>query len=272
MQITTYILDTFTSLAFRGNPTAVCLLTEEIKADAMLSIASELNQPVTAFIIKSLQHQNQFSIRYFTSVTEIPACGHATLAAAKVVMLIEKESNQPQFVTVNNVVIGTELDDALISLYYPQYDMQPFQVSETTLNSLGIVSYKAAGICTELETLFIELDDPENLRNIHPNYPMLVDSNDVIKEVVITSISDSNEFDFLLRSFCPWIGIDEDPVTGSVHSVLAPFWQRRLGKSLMKAFQASPRGGEVFVEVVNDRVKLGGHTVIIMKGEISLSN
>jgi PhzF family phenazine biosynthesis protein len=271
MQITTYILDTFTSVPFKGNPTAVCLLTDEVNADKMLLIANELSLPVTAFITKSLQHNDQYSIRYFTSVTEIPACGHATLAAAKVAMMVtEEDNNQRQFITINNVVIDTECDDALVFLYYPQYNMQPYEVSESTLNGLGIGSYKTAGICEELETLFIELNDPKALRNVQPDYPMLVNSNNAIKEVVITSVSDTDEFDFLLRSFCPWIGIDEDPVTGSVHSVLAEFWQQRLGKSSMKVFQASPRGGEVFVEVLDDRVKLGGDTVMIMKGEISL--
>jgi PhzF family phenazine biosynthesis protein len=270
MHIVTYLLDTFTSVPFKGNPTAVCVIEENISSDKMLSIANELNLPVTAFIARNHDSDHEYSIRYFTPVTEIPACGHATLASAKVAMLIGDESINPQFITIDDLLVDTEFRNELIFLSYPQYKMQPYQVGESTTKSLGVKNFKTVGFSAELETLFIEMEDPVELRNIEPDYSMLVESNNEIKEVVITSASDTYEYDFLLRSFCPWIGINEDPVTGSVHSVLAGFWEERTNKTVMKAFQASARGGEVFVEIKGNKVKLGGETVVVLKGELHL--
>lgn len=261
-----YIVDTFTNKPFKGNPTGVCCLTAPTSDAALLSIANELNFPVTAFIAETTG--NGYTIRYFTPVTEIPACWHATLASARVALLEDGIANAT-FHTTNGIALTTTTDGDLTMMTYPKYNMQPFDISRDLLDGLGLTGYRTAGYCSELEALFLETD-AGTLRTLRPDYPRLVQSNDIIKEVVVTSLADSDEHDYLLRSFCPWIGIDEDPVTGSVHTVLAGFWQQRLNKNSLKAYQASQRGGELVVKAFNDKTEIGGKSVVIMKGKIEL--
>ncbi len=255
-----FIIDTFTSVPFRGNPTAVCFVNEGTNDNELLSIAAELNLPVTAFIIKTT-NKEEFKIRYFTSTTEIPACGHATLAAARI-LFNQYPEEALYFITIQNLKIEAVWEKGIGWLSYPVYTLKHYKPESDLMKSLGLSSYLSAGICNELETLFIELEDATMLRAVNPDYSLLVKSNTDIKEVVITSVSDESGFDFMLRSFCPWIGIDEDPVTGSVHSVLAGFWKERLGKDILTAYQASSRGGEIFVKAFEERVALGGNSVI----------
>jgi len=260
-----FIIDTFTSVPYRGNPTAVCFVTDGANSNELLSIAAELNLPVTAFIINT-KNKDEFKIRYFTSTTEIPACGHATLAAARI--LFEEHSNEAlYFTTIHKIKIKAVWENGTVWLSYPVYTLNQYVPEKELMKSLGLSRYLSAGICVELETLFIELEDATTLKAINPDYTLLIKSNTEIKEVVITSVSDESRYDFMLRSFCPWIGIDEDPVTGSVHSVLATFWKARLGKEMLTAYQASSRGGEVFVKSFEEQVELGGKSVIVMRGE-----
>lgn len=267
MQVLVIFIDTFTTEKFKGNPTAVCVVDNPLNSDLMLSIAKEFNLPVTAFIEKN--SSGLHPIKYFTITGEIPACGHATLASARVMFEMGK-NDTVKFQTKEKIVITAIQRDDTIYMTYPKYDIVTVDVSKDVLKSLGLNEYASAGICTELEALFIELNDAHVLRTVSPNYKNLVQSNREITEVVITSASDKPAYDFLLRSFCPWIGIDEDPVTGSVHSVLAGFWKDRLGKNDLKAYQASERGGEAFVRAFDDKVELGGKTVILFKSELSI--
>jgi PhzF family phenazine biosynthesis protein len=268
MDIAFYFLDTFTSEKFRGNPTPVCYLTGKVEDDILLlSLAKEFNQPVTAFVNK-LADQT-YNIRYFTTVTEIPACGHATLAAAAVVS--KKDSvNNISFKTQNNLLIHVLVEGDLISMSYPKYNMTPAEVSDETVKSLGIKRFVAAGICHELETLFIELHSPEELEGVKPDFKKLVESNDQVKEIVITCQSGDDQYDYLLRSFCPWIGIDEDPVTGSVHSALAPYWCNQLKKQKLMAYQVSGRGGQFGIYVQENAVQISGETLLVIKGELTI--
>jgi PhzF family phenazine biosynthesis protein len=236
----------------------------------MLSIANEINFPVTAFIKKKQGEIATYDIRYFTPITEIPACGHATLAASKSVSLQQGAGNAWEFHTVTNISIKTFVEANRILMTYPVYVMEEQVINAELLAALDLNDYKTAGYCEDLETLFIELESAESLRKIQPDYRRLVKSSKVIKEVVITSVSDNANFDYYLRSFCPWIGIDEDPVTGSVHSVLGNFWKKRLHKEFMNVYQASPRGGELVVRAFDDHVKIGGEAVVILAGEIML--
>jgi PhzF family phenazine biosynthesis protein len=270
MRISTFILDTFTSLPFRGNPTGVCHTNENLPEKMMLSIARELNFPVTAFIKADNTGVRRYHIQYFTPVTQIPACGHATLGAAATIFETGVQ-DAVQFQTVGGIIIPALLKEGLVTMTYPKYEMKETIVNGGLLESLHINSYASSGYCEELETLFIELDDPALLRNIQPDYVKLVASDTRIKEVVITSLSDTTSYDFLLRSFCPWIGINEDPVTGSVHSVLAGFWKNRLMKNTLKAYQASGRGGEISVTSLGDKVELGGNCVMQLKGEFLIA-
>lgn len=267
MVIQTFLLDTFTSQRFKGNPTPVCVSAQPLDFTIMHELAKELNQPVTAFVV--LQTTNKpVPLHYFTSTGEIPACGHATLAAAQVVFDLTGSTNVT-FETIEKRLLHARIEQGVIFMTYPRFQAVDYPISEATKKALGIPSHKPIGLCRELDSLFIELD-PKTLRSIMPDYKALVQSDPSLKEVLITSVSDDPKFDFLLRSFCPWIGIDEDPVTGSVHSVLAHFWKDRLGKSNLKAYQASERGGEAHVHAYEDHVDLGGQVQPLFKGEITL--
>jgi PhzF family phenazine biosynthesis protein len=268
MAISVFIIDTFTSEAFKGNPTAVCLPGEKLSRETRLAIAGELNLPVTAFL-GPLPERGAYAISYFTPTTEIPACGHATLAAAQVALMTGDHRNA-KFLTADKMVISTVSENDYSTLVYPKFGLKEFAVTDEILASLAIEAYRSAGVCAELEALFIELADEHLLKAIRPDFARLVAAADELKEIVVTCRSADAKYDFLLRSFCPWIGIDEDPVTGSVHSVLAGFWEARLGKNELLAYQASARGGELYVRSVDERVELGGRSVAILKGEITI--
>lgn len=263
-----YLIDTFTSTKFKGNPTSVCYLNDCINKELMLSIAQEVGVPVTAFVLPL--NANTYGIRYFTITGEIPACGHATLASAEVMFKRTKNNDEISFKTIEEVIIDCNKKENIIYMTYPKYEMIDYNVSNKTLDTLGIKNYSSIGFCKELETLFIEIDNAKILREIKPNYNLLKESNNEIKEVVITSISDIKEYDFLLRSFCPWIGINEDPVTGSVHSVLARFWETKLNKISLVAYQASKRGGEVYVTSSETKIELGGKSIMVLEGRLNI--
>lgn len=250
-----YSIDTFISPQCGGNPTGVFLVGKFPEAAGMHRIAAGLDFPVTVFVEPGIKEHA--AIRYFTATGEIPACGHATLAAAG--LLLDQHPGSPvSFRTNAGVCITISMADGVLYMAYPKYPLETVSLGSDMLNALKIADYRYAGFCKELETLFIELPRAAILRTVDPDHRRLIKCSDTIKEVVITSVSDDPQYDFLLRSFCPWIGIDEDPVTGSVHSVLVPYWMHRTGRQEMKAYQASERGGEVFVRSLDDSVLIGG--------------
>ena len=267
MKIPIYIIDTFTSEKFKGNPTSVFLLEKALDNETLHSVAKELSLPVTAFV--ETGNAENLAIRYFTVTGEIPACGHATLAAARVIFEIGAKASI-KFETREKIVIEARSEGEVIFMTYPKFEAKICEVSKDTLESLGLSDFKSASFCQDLEALFVEVENPQTLRELTPDFKKMVESNDQIKEVVVTSVSDKPDFDYLLRSFCPWIGIDEDPVTGSVHTVLAGFWATRSGKNKLIAYQASERGGELYVTAFDDKVELGGKSVIILAGELTV--
>ncbi|QNA44141.1 PhzF family phenazine biosynthesis protein [Lacibacter sediminis] len=255
----TFFIDTFTGTNCKGNPTVVCLVEEPCENEQCLKLAKQFNVPVTAFVDIVTRQSVLFSIRYFTAAKQIPACGHATLAAAKVLFdLLGKDDIS--FITVEQIKINARQQEEAILMKYPAYSLSPVNVSTQLLESLQVKEIATASFCAELETLFIELGSAAELRSVKPLYQQLMNSSDTIKEVVLTSVSDDDRFDYMLRSFCPWIGIDEDPVTGSVHSVLAGYWSKRFNKTKLYACQASVEGGEIIVEAGDGFVWIGGRT------------
>ena len=262
-----YIIDTFTSEQFRGNPTGVGLLMEILDDDILMNLARELNFPVTAFIYKQKKVANHYTIRYFTNTTEIPACGHATLAASGIIFDLEG-LEEITFETIDEMSLQVRKEGDLIVMSYPRFELEPFEIQGELVTDLGLSNYLSVGYSSDLETLFVEIDDPVLLKNIQPDYAALLDIREGIKEIIVTSKSDTPNYDFLLRSFCPWIGIDEDPVTGSVHAVLGGFWEERLQKKQLKAYQCSARGGELIVTSFEDKVELGGRMVTLFRGEM----
>lgn len=264
-----YLLDSFASEKFKGNPTAVCLVDGSVSKTTMQQTAKEINLPVTVFVELQKDMSAVHQLYYFTTVTEIPACGHATLAAARAVSL-KHNIQRLRFITIEDNIIAASITTERIVLTYPRYEAVWYAENSQLIESLSITDYTIIGVCKELETLFIELKEPGQLRTIQPDHKKLVTSAGDIIEVVLTSRSDDERYDYLLRSFCPWIGIDEDPVTGSVHSVLAGYWANKLNKRQLKAYQASERGGEIYVTSFDNKVELGGEAVLVMEGSFCI--
>ena len=263
---TYYLLDTFTKEKFTGNPTPVCVLDKALSVQTMYSLAKEFNSPVTVFIEPKGENEI-YPIRYFTVTGEIPACGHATLGAA-FVLLKQTASNQIIFETIETIQLRTRQDKKLTFIEYPKFKRVEFEIPTELKNALGVRTIERHFFCEELQSLFIELKNEKEVKEVLPDFKLLIKSTNKIKEVVVMSKTENQNYDFVLRSFCPWIGIDEDPVTGSVHSVLGQYWQERLNKSELIAFQASEEGGQLFIRPLQKTVEIGGHTEIIIQGQL----
>jgi len=263
-----WLLDTFTNEKFKGNPTPVCIVKDRLSDLTLHSLAKEFNAPVTAFI-EFPATKDIFQIRYFTITGEIPACGHATLGAA-FILLNQMNKEQIVFKTIENIQLKARKENDLVFIEYPRFEKIKFDLPEALMRALSIKSIETYFYCSELQSLFIELKDENQVKNVQPDYSQLVKSSNEIKEVVVMSVSQNPSFDFVLRSFCPWIGIDEDPVTGSIHSVLAHYWKERLNKNKLRVYQASERGGQLFVNALEDKVEIGGYSKIIIEGQLKI--
>jgi PhzF family phenazine biosynthesis protein len=262
----TYIVDAFTNQAFKGNPAGVCLLKEPITEEKMLLIAQELNLSETAFIQQNTS-KNSYSIRYFSPVMEIPLCGHATLASAKV--LFENTNlKEIRFITFQNLTLITKKGNNEITMEFPVYETVPSTVSAAMLTALGLNEIINCEYNSETNILLLEISSTEVLKNLTPNFETLVKTNNSINGVVVTAAS-TGEYDFHSRYFWPWSGSNEDPVTGATHTFLTKYWSKQLHKTSMKAFQASKRTGFMKVELVtNNKLLIKSNAVIVFEGNL----
>ena len=254
-------IDAFTDRAFAGNPAAVCLLEDERDAEWMQAVAAEMNLSETAFVRPS---GDGFHLRWFTPAVEVDLCGHATLASAHALWSegIVSDDSPVRFHTRSGVLECVRRGE-LIEMDFPATVAEPAQATRELAEALGIEpSWTGA---SEFDRLVL-VDSPETLRFMQPDFARL--KTVPVRGVIVTSGSDDSRFDFLSRFFGPAVGIDEDPVTGSAHCCLAPFWSARLGKTEMTAFQASPRGGVVHVRIAGDRVFLAGNAITVLRGEL----
>jgi len=268
--IKTYIVDSFTDKAFKGNPAAVCILNYEISDDLMLSIAKEFNLSETAFI-KKLESDNAYSIRFFSPKTEIPLCGHATLASAKVLFDKNLDINQINFINIQNLDLKIVRDDEMIVMEFPVYETVPKDASKELLSALSINEsiLLNSEYNDETKILLLEINDSQILNDLKPDFEALYKSNDSLNGVLVTSKSNKTDFDFESRYFWPWSGSSEDPVTGATHTFLARYWSKRLNKNKMKSFQCSERTGFMEVELTNHNTILIKSTAkIIFEGNI----
>lgn len=264
MKQTIVQVDAFTHRPFQGNPAAVCVLNTSKEDDWMQQVAQEMNLSETAFL---LQQDDGYNLRWFTPSTEVPLCGHATLASAHVLWSEGYLSidDLARFYTKSGLLTAQRQQE-WIELNFPvnlsQVITTPTELSEalgvpitlTMKNSLGYL---------------VEVNSEQTVRQIKPNFTLL--TRLPISDVIVTSQCDRNsEFDFVSRFFAPGLGINEDPVTGAAHCCLAPFWRDRLGKDQFLAYQASSRGGVVKVRYDSStaRVFLGGQAVTVLKGEL----
>lgn len=255
-------VDAFTSQAFRGNPAAVCLLDADRDPQWMQNVAAEMNLSETAFLLRG---EDGFSLRWFTPAVEVALCGHATLASAHA--LWEERVLDPgetaRFHTKSGVLTAMRRGDS-IELDFPATLEQPAEAPAGLLASLGIASPVYVG--RNKFDFLVEVASEDEVRALQPDHARLRTIG--ARGVIVTSRTSA--FDFISRFFAPGSGVDEDPVTGSAHCCLTPYWSAKLGKSEMTAFQASPRGGVVHVRLDGDRVKLGGQAVTVLRGELAV--
>jgi PhzF family phenazine biosynthesis protein len=252
-------IDAFTSEPFRGNPAAVCLLDAERPDAWMQNVAAEMNLSETAFL---LPRDDGYSLRWFTPAVEVALCGHATLASAHA-LWEEKRLAYVEFHTKSGLLTATRTGD-LIELDFPATLESPAEAPEGLLESLGVANPVYVG--RNRFDYLVEVASEDEVRALDPDHSRLRKIQ--VRGVIVTS--GSRDYDFVSRFFAPGSGIDEDPVTGSAHCCLTPYWSAKLGKTAMTAFQASQRGGVIRVRLDGDRVKLGGNAVTVMRGELAL--
>ncbi len=254
-------VDAFTSEPFAGNPAAVCLLPDARDERWMQSVAREMNLSETAFLVRE---GAGFHLRWFTPEVEVALCGHATLASAHILWEegILAHSEQAHFYTRSGELTAS-LENNRIELNFPAKPVAPAPTPAGLFEALGVqTSYLGK---SEYDYLLL-LDCEQAVRDVAPDFAQL--RKVAARGIIVTARCEGTEFDFVSRFFAPASGVDEDPVTGSAHCSLGPFWQARLGKSEMMALQVSARGGVLNVRIAGDRVFLGGHAVTILRGEL----
>jgi predicted PhzF superfamily epimerase YddE/YHI9 len=252
-------IDAFTAEAFKGNPAAVCLLDRERDAEWMQNVAAEMNLSETAFL---LPRDDGFSLRWFTPSVEVDLCGHATLASAHALWEERVVDGEARFHTRSGLLTANR-DREWIELDFPAKPEQRADAPPLLVESLGA---KPTYIGRNVFDYFVEVASEAEVRALQPDHAKL--RTIPVRGVIVTARSSSDEFDFVSRFFAPGSGVDEDPVTGSAHCALTPYWAKKLGKTEMTAFQASQRGGVVRVRLEGDRVKLGGRAVTVFRGDL----
>ncbi len=255
-------VDAFTNKAFSGNPAAVCVLAEPASDEWMRNVAREMNLSETAFLTP---HDGGYRLRWFTPAVEVDLCGHATVASAHVLWQDGhlRPGQQARFHTRSGLLLADRRGD-WIELDFPVKVVTPAPAPPELLPALGVE--QAVFVGKNAFDYLVEVDSEETLRKLAPDHTTL--RRIPVRGVIVTAKSSAGEFDFVSRFFAPGSGIDEDPVTGSAHCALGPYWSEKLGKTEFTAFQASPRGGVVRVRLEGDRVLLGGQAVTVMTAEL----
>ena len=260
MTIPIYQVDAFTLGPFSGNPAAVCPLQTWLDADTMQRIAAENNLAETAFIVAS---DDGYDLRWFTPTVEVDLCGHATLAAAYVVLHhLQPDLDSVAFETISGKLTVTR-DGERLSMNFPARAPTPVPVSEVLSDALGKVP---AEVHLSRDVLAV-YDDEATVRALAPDQAKLAALEEGLG-VIVTAKGDS--VDFVSRFFGPKAGVPEDPVTGSAHCTLVPYWSERLGHSKLVAHQVSARGGELYCENQGERVIMSGRCTLFMTGSIYL--
>ncbi|MFH7014856.1 PhzF family phenazine biosynthesis protein [Flavobacterium sp. FlaQc-47] len=263
----TYFVDSFTNEKFKGNPAAVCLPKTELDSETMQNIATEIGFSETAFI-KQIS-DNTYSIRFFSPKTEIPLCGHATLASSKIVFDTTSFENI-KFINYENIELLIEKVGTKIKMQFPVYNTQEIEVPQEMITALGISQIANKRYSPKNNIILIEIKNSVELANLKPDFTALVKSYTGINGVLVTAISDTENFDFHYRYFWPWSGTNEDPVTGGVQTFLTKYWSERLNKTKFNAYQSSSRTGMMSTELVNDKIFILGEAVKVLEGEFNL--
>lgn len=254
-------VDAFTDKPFAGNPAAVCILPEAAAEDWMQHLANEMNLSETAFLVRQ---EDGFNLRWFTPAVEVELCGHATLASAHILWEqgFLSSDRQARFFTRSGLLSAVRKDQ-WIELDFPAEPEMQTEMPEALLKAFG-VSVRYVG--KNRFDFLVELESAQAVRKMVPDFTLL--SSIAGRGFMVTSRSDSSQYDFISRFFAPAAGVNEDPVTGSAHCCLGPYWAKKLGRKELVGYQASARGGVVKVRVGDDRVYLGGQAVTVMRATL----
>lgn len=260
MKLSIYQADAFASRLFKGNPAAVVPLQEWLSDELMQQIAMENNLSETAFFIPEGDH---FHIRWFTPKAEVKLCGHATLATAHILFNeLNYQGDVLEFNSLSGILTVKKVEDKL-QLDFPADFEQEVEPIETFTEAFGTKPLKTLKGRTDYLLLF---DSEETIQNLQPNIQLLLSTN--ARGIMVTA--KGNQVDFVSRFFAPAVGVNEDPVTGSAHTTLIPFWASRLSKNELTALQLSARGGQLWCTLSGDRVLIAGKAVTYLRGEIEL--
>jgi len=259
MEIQIYQVDAFTNNLFQGNPAAVCPLNEWLEDFLLQSIAAENNLSETAFFV---YHKKEFELRWFTPTIEVDLCGHATLATAHIIFNFFNTSLfSVSFKTVSGI-LTVKRQGSLLSMDFPARKAKSCAIPDALIQGLKVPPSEVL----QSRDYLVVYNNEEQIKTIEPDFERL-------KELEITGIiitAPGNSADFVSRFFAPKLGIPEDPVTGSAHCTLVPYWSERLNKKKLHAFQLSKRGGELFCEDLGERIKIAGKAVTYLKGVITI--
>ncbi|AFK05034.1 phenazine biosynthesis protein PhzF family [Emticicia oligotrophica DSM 17448] len=262
MQLPIYQVDAFSDKLFGGNPAAVVPLKEWLSDEVMQKIALENNLSETAFFVPT---NDGFDIRWFTPAIEVNLCGHATLATAYVIFNVLKYSKDIINFGSKSGVLKVRKDGKWLELDFPVQETKPAAAPEGLIESLGKTPkeiYRAS------DDYLLVYNSQKDIEEINPNFSAL--KNIQARGIIVTAKAKSKKIDFVSRFFGPGAGIDEDPVTGSAHTKLVPYWANRLGKTELNAEQISERKGYLKCKLVNDRVLMAGKGRLYLKGKITI--
>lgn len=260
MRLPLYQVDAFASEVFRGNPAAVVPLDEWIDAATMQAIAAENNLAETAFVV---HEPAGWRIRWFTPASEIDLCGHATLASAYVLFeLLEVAAGSVTFDSASGPLTVTHVEEGRLQLDFPTRAGTPCEAPPALVDGLGARPREVL----RARDLMAVFDGEDEIRALRPRMDRLRDLDEM--GVIVTA--PGRDVDFVSRFFAPKVGVPEDPVTGSSHCTLIPYWARRLGRSRLRARQVSPRGGDLWCALQGERVLIAGHAALYLEGAIRL--
>ena len=256
-----FVINAFTDKPFSGNPAAVFILEDPIADQLMQKIASEINLSESAFLTNM---KDGYKLRWFTPTIEVDLCGHATLASAHVLWSNGKlaENREAKFYTKSGF-LSARKNGKLIEMDFPREEVKEVDCPQEILEALKLVPIFVGKSGSDY---LVEADCEETVRSLNPNLEFI--SNLDSRGLIITSISNSSEYDFVSRFFAPQSGINEDPVTGSTHCALGTYWSNKLRKKSLVGFQASRRGGTVYVEVKEDKILLSGSAVTVIESKL----
>ena len=261
MKLKMYQVDAFTSRIFAGNPAAVCILEEWLDDQLMQHIANENNLSETAFAVPL---KNRYEIRWFTPEVEVDLCGHATLATAHVLFNhLDFPARRIDFFSPHSGNLSVEKKNSLLTLDFPADTLEEMVIPEIIVTALNKPPLKAFRGKSDFMFVFASQADIESME---PDFGLLAQVGG--RGIIVTAMG--NESNFVSRFFAPQTGINEDPVTGSAHTTLTPYWSGVLGQTKLKAQQLSARGGQLICELVGDRVLISGEAVSYMEGEINI--